>query len=280
MKNSILFIFVVSVSVNAQINQSSPASKITVPSGVDQQKEKKSDTKAKPKKVPPKQLEAPKHKETILEKVTETTEKAVEDVKESAEDTKALRDKYKYFGYVIYSPFDLIIPSKMGASIGYNEKSDRTWEFEYLRGSVSIPWVVKDIGGMKDERISLIARSYFNKNSFNISYGLSYYNFSINLSEEILNRMTYGKYGSIDLLEVQSLGLNVGVGNRWTFAKNLSFGVDWVSLSQPIFTLSRKSDFLQYASNQKDREDVDKVLRWVGNFPRLTLLKLQLGFTF
>ena len=243
--------------------------------------------KIKSKKTPPKQLEAPKHPETVLEKASDAaektvdaTQKAVEDVKESAAETRNSRENNKYFGYVMYSPIDLIIPSKIGASLGYNKNADTTFELEYLKGSVAVPFLVKDLGNMSDERVSIIVRSYMGSNSFNVSYGLSYFDFTVHLGDAVLNRMTYGKYPSIDLLEIQSLGLNVGIGNRWTFAKNLSFGVDWISWSQPVYTISRKSDFLQYASSQSDKDDVDKLLRWVGNFPRLTLLKLQLGISF
>ena len=230
---------------------------------------------------------APQKEETILEKAgdtaekaTEATQQAVKDIKESTAETRASRENFNYFGYVTYSPLDLIIPSKIGATIGLNGNADSTWELEYLKGSISVPFLVKDLGKMSDERISIIRRSYLGTNSFNFSYGLSYYDFTLHLGDALLSRMTYGKYPSIDLVEIQSLGFNIGIGNRWTFAKNISFGVDWISWSQPVYTISRKSEFLKYATNQQDRADVDKGLRAIAYFPRLTLLKLQLGVTF
>lgn len=234
---------------------------------------------------------SPQKQETILEKVeekaesaanstVEATEQAVEDIKESAEKTRALRETNKYFGYINYSPFDLLIPSKLGVTAGYNQNANTTWEIEYLKGSVNGPYILKDLGKMSDERISLIRRSYFNNNSFNVSYGISYFDFNIRLGNDYLNRLGGGNFSSIDVLEIQALGFNLGIGNRWTFAKNLTFGVDWISWSQPVFTLSRTSKFLDVATNQSDRENVDDALRWIGNFPRFTLLKLQLGATF
>lgn len=254
------FILAINISAKAQINE--PA-----------QKQNQTSIQTKSKKIPPKPIEAPKHEETILEK-------AVADVKETTAETKNSREQNNFFGYISYSPLDLIIPSKIGATLGYNKNVNTTWELEYLKGSVAIPFLVKDLGKMTDERISIIGRSYMGSNSFNFNYGLSYYDFTVHLGDAILNRMTSGVYPFIDVLEIQSLGFNIGIGNRWTFAKNLSLGVDWISWSQPIYTISRKSDFLKYATNQSDKDDVDKTLRWIAHFPRLTLLKLQLGVTF
>src|SRR5690606_30674611 len=142
-----------------------------------------------------------------------------------------------------YSPLDLLIPSKYGGTIGYTQNADTSWEFEYLKGSVSVPFLVDDLGKMTDERFSIIRRSYLGSNSFNISYGLTYFDFSMHLGNKLLDRVTGGGYPAIDLVEVQSLGLNLGIGNRWIFNKNITFGVDWISWAQPFYVMKKKSAF-------------------------------------
>lgn len=185
-----------------------------------------------------------------------------------------------YFALVNYSPIDLLIPSKLGLTVGYIVSEEKTWEFEYLRGSISVPFIVEDLGKMTDERYSVIARSYSAGNSFNFSYGLSYYDFSLHLGDKLLNRVTGGTYPSIDLVEIQSLGFNLGLGNRWTIDKNITLGVDWISWSQPVYVLNKKSSFLDYASNQQDKDDVDKAMKLISYLPRLAILKIQLGVSF
>lgn len=216
-------------------------------------------------------------KEPIL---GEAVDKATEVVSSALGETRARRGKNNYFILGNYSPIDLIIPSKYGATIGYIQNADKTWEFEYLKGSVSVPFLVRDLGEMSDERFSLIRRSHMGTNSFNLSYGLTYFDFSIHLGDKLLSRVSGGTYPSIDLVEVQSLGANFAIGNRWTFKHNITFGVDWFSWAQPIFVINKKSAFLDYASNQDDKDDVDTALKWISYFPRFAFFKLQLGMLF
>lgn len=194
--------------------------------------------------------------------------------------TRILREQADYFALANYSPLDLLIPGKIGITLGLVANRDRTWELEYLRGSLSVPYVVGDLGGMVDERVSLIGRSYFGSNSFNFGYGLSYFNFSVHLGNRFLNGVTGGSYPSIDVIKVQAFGLNVSLGNRWALNHRVTLGVDWVSWAQPLVVTQRKSDFLDYTSNQQDRDDVDKAIKLVSHFPRLAFLKLQLGILF
>jgi hypothetical protein len=185
-----------------------------------------------------------------------------------------------FFASVNYSPFDLLIPSKYGFTLGYIKSKEKTWEFEYLRGSISVPFIVEDLGKMTDERFSLMARSFFGGNTFNMSYGLSYFDFSLHLGDKLINRVSGGSYPSIDVVDIQSLGFNLAIGNRWTFDHNITFGVDWISWAQPVYVTNKKSLFLDYASNQEDRDAVDKSMKVISFFPRLAFLKLQLGMQF
>lgn len=204
----------------------------------------------------------------------------IEKVQEAVSDSAQLRSNRKYFVMANYSPFDLLIPGKYGATVGLHRSAQKTWEFEYLRGSISVPFIVEDLGKMTDERFSIIARSYSDRNSFNFSYGLSYFDFSLSLGDKLLNRVTAGNYPSLDLVEIQALGFHLGIGNRWVLNKNVTFGIDWVTWAQPLFLTSKKSAFLDYATNQKDKDDVDAALKVISFFPRLAFLKLQLGISF
>lgn len=181
---------------------------------------------------------------------------------------------------VDYSLIDLLIPGKKGLTAGLIRGADKTWEFEYLQGSLAVPFLVEDLGEMSDERFTLMARSYAGSNSFNFSYGLSYLKFSIHLGNELLSRVSGGSFPSIDLLEIETLGFHLGLGNRWTFKKNITFGIDWVSWTQPVNLLKREAPYLDYASDSEDRDSVETALNLITYFPRLTLLKAQLGIQF
>lgn len=194
--------------------------------------------------------------------------------------SRETREKTQYFVFGSYSPFDLLIPSKIGITGGYHQSGDITWEFEYLKGSVAVPFVVKDLGSMTDEKFTLMKRTYFGGNSFNVSYGLSYFNFSLHLGDRLISRVTGGNYPSIDAVELKSLGGHFAFGNRWALKNGLSIGVDWFAWSQPLFITEKNSAFLTYATNQEDRDDVGKALNIISYFPRFAVIKFQVGYLF
>ncbi len=218
--------------------------------------------------------------EELIKSAGDQVTAAVDDVSETLKKSKALRENSDYLVLGNYSPFDLILPSKYGATVGLINSANTTWEFEYLRASVSVPFIIEDLGQMTDERISLIRRSYLGSNSFNLSYGLTYFDFSIHLGDKLLNRVSGGSYPSIDLVEIQSLGFNFAVGNRWTFKHNITFGVDWFSWAQPVYTLKKKSPFVDYATNSDDKDDVETAVDVITYVPRFAFFKLQLGISF
>lgn len=198
---------------------------------------------------------------------------------ESLSDTQAVKTP-DYFLLFNYAPLDLLIPGKYGFTAGLYQSSDRSWEIEYLKGDLSIPFIVKDLGKMTDDRFSVIRRIGIGESGFNISYGFSYFGFSLHLGDRLINGVTGGTYPSLDLVEIQSLGGNLGLGNRWNLDHHITLSVDWISWSQPLFVTSRKSVFLDRATNQKDKDDVDDTMKIITYFPRLSLLKLQIGVAF
>lgn len=224
---------------------------------------------------------APTEDENFAKKATDKVHSAVLEIGAKADETRLRRTLANGFALINYSALDLLIPSKYGLTLGWIHHADKTWEFEYLHGSLSVPFLIKDLGKMSDDRYSLIARSYMGANSFNISYGISYFDFSVHLGNEYLDKVTGPNYrSSMDLVELEGMGFNVGFGNRWSLNKNITLGIDWISWAQPIFTTKRKSAFLDSAADESDRKDVEDGLGYIANFPRFSFLKLQLGILF
>ena len=197
-----------------------------------------------------------------------------------AETSQDLRKNPGTFVNGSYSPYDLIIPSKWGLSLGYNKDNNNQYELEYIVGTIAVPFIIDDLGKMSDSRISLIKRSYLGSNSFNISYGLSYFDFNLVLGDKLLNSLSSGVYPAVDVASVKSIGFNVGLGNRWQYNKNLILGVDWFSWSQPLHLIKKEAPFLDYSTNESDKKTVSDALNLIAYFPRLAIIKLQIGWLF
>jgi hypothetical protein len=206
--------------------------------------------------------------------------KDTSDITDAGKTSASRRSQSQYLVLGNYAPIDLIIPGKYGITLGWVRNPADTYEFEYLKGSVSVPFLIEDLGAMSDERISLNKRAFAERNSFNITYGITYFDYSIHLGSKILNRLTSGSYPSVDLIESQSLGINFGIGNRWTFDHNITLGVDWFSWAQPLVVISEKSAFLDYVSNETDKKNVEDALDAISYFPRWSVLKVQIGMSF
>lgn len=186
----------------------------------------------------------------------------------------------KFEGLLMYSPIDLLIPSKFGFTLGYIETVDTTWQFEFVRGSVSAPFFFTDIGKMTDQRVSLLRRNYLQTNSFYISYGVSYMDFSTKLGSEYINSVSNGSVPEVDILRMRNFGVQFSIGNQWCITKHFVAGVDWIGIYQPLIQLEKKSVFLDYTTNPEYRDNVDEVIKALSYIPRLTLMKLQIGATF
>lgn len=194
--------------------------------------------------------------------------------------TRLNRQMSTVYGLVTYSPIDLLIPSKLGVTLGYIRSPDSTWELEYVRGSVSAPFFFSDIGSITDQRISLLKRSYMGTNSFYLSFGASYMDFSAKLGSEYVSTATNGSIPEIDILQMRNLGVQFSVGNQWSFHKNFVVGIDWIGIYQPVFQLDRKDVFVDNTTDPALREDVKDIINALSWIPRLTFLKLQIGATF
>lgn len=216
----------------------------------------------------------------FMDKALAAGKVATEEATSLLSETRDRRANSQYFALLNYSFADLIVPSKYGVTFGLVQDVGRTWEIEYLRGSVSVPVIIKDLGEVSDERVSIIKRSYFSNGSFNLSYGVTYFDFSLHLGDDILSRVSGGSYPSMDLVRVQAFGANLAIGNRWIFRKDITLGIDWFSWAQPLYITDKRSAFLDHATDENDKDDVQKGLNIISYFPRFALIKLQFGMSF
>ena len=187
----------------------------------------------------------------------------------------------KYYVGVNYSYFDLILPSKYGFSLGYIDSPKDTYEFEYLRASVSIPVsVVKDLGSFSEVRMSLLDRHFFGEGSFNALWGLVYNSNKLEIGNAILSRIALQSIPHVESLEVDTLGLVGGVGNRWRFSHGITIGADWFTWAQPLIVIKKENQFRDLATNEGDKNHIDTAVKALSYFPRISVLKLNLGIAF
>lgn len=189
------------------------------------------------------------------------------------------RENHQYLASVSYSFADFPIPNKLGMTAGLITSVDQTWELEYMRGSISAPGFFRDLGALTDSRLSLIGRTYFG-NSFHVSYGLTYFSFNAQVGDQLMNTATNGVYPSMNAADVQGLGANLGIGNTWTFRKNITVGVDWLAVAQPFYTLKRSSDYLKYATDEQSRRSVEETLKILSYVPRFAMVNFHVGMLF
>lgn len=191
-----------------------------------------------------------------------------------------LKEDPRFFGLLTYSPLDLILPNKFGLTGGWITAPGYQNEIEYLRGSLSVPLVVTNLGGVTEERLSYVRRRFTGDSGFNFSYGVSYFKTVVHIGDSLMNRLAGGYYPSADLVDIQSLGANVGIGHRWLVRRRFVVSVDWLEWNQPLFNIKREVPFLDVATNSDDRSDVGRAVNAFAYFPRFTLLKLQIGYEF
>lgn len=179
-----------------------------------------------------------------------------------------------------YSLFDLIVPSKYG-SLVYRQYEGKLYEAEYLRGTMSVQIIIANIGSFTDQRFTLRVRKFSPTGNFNWYWGVTYFSFDANIGAEFLNTISPGQsVPNVDIARHRALGFDLGLGYRWHFANNFAFGVDWISWSQPLTTLEKDIPFLKSSGAQSAKDKVEKALNVAAYTPRLSILKLSLGYVF
>jgi hypothetical protein len=216
---------------------------------------------------------------TIGEKAKHAAEKTKDLVQNSVGNGGDRRESSNVSILAEYSPFDLLIPGKIGGSIGFLQDRSTTLEAEYLGASYSVPAFIENIGDFSDKRISLVRRVYGDHNSLNFHYGLSYFDSNITVGSRYLASASNTNAYS-DLMKQRSVGFIVGVGSRWTFPKGFTVGVDWISYAQPLVVVQQDSSIINAIQDQNAKKTVQEVFQAALYFPRISILKLGLGWTF
>ncbi len=180
---------------------------------------------------------------------------------------------------VNYSLIDTWIPAKYGLAYSYFPSPESTWELDWNHSSLGVGALSVNFAEMTEDRISLMKKSFSKRNSFYWAYGLHYYRFQAHLGDKYLSQVTGQPGMSIDLLKVSSLGVSFALGNRWHF-ENWLIGFDWLSLHLPLVVLDTQSKYIDYASNENDRNTVRDTIDVIKSLPTFTALKFQVGYSF
>lgn len=170
------------------------------------------------------------------------------------------------------------LPMKFGAAIGYIQNENWTYEAEFTRRSISAKIMDVDLGQVIDQRYGVQARWYPGSNSFNLIMGLFKSSFSLELGPSYLANIPGAP--ATTLWKFESIGPQIGLSNRWQWASGIAFGVDWFVIYVPAFNKTADEDVFNYITNQKDRDDLDKVTKAIKNIPQFDLLKVTLGYSF
>lgn len=179
-----------------------------------------------------------------------------------------------------YSFFDMILPSKYGASIARRTSDTAMWEFEYTRASF-VPFLIDDIGLFTEERFSLIRRHTSEVGQgVQWFYGLLYHRFKVQIGDALLNRLSAGYYPSADVISLAGLGFTIGLGYRWLIKEQFVISVDGIAWSQPVISTKHETKFLDVVTNQNDRDNVEKAVRLIEYLPRFALAKISVGYNF
>lgn len=207
-------------------------------------------------------------------------EREAEKVSENFGGTRTRREQSRHQILGTYSLLDTWIPSKWGASYAFTPSPRGSWEIEYLRGTLSIPFIIEDFGKITDQRLSVFYRSYSDRNSFSFLYGINYSSFKAQLGIDYLSTVSGGNVGQVDLVAIETLGLTWGVGNRWQLNNNVLIGLDWFTIYIPVITLESQADFLSANASEKRKEEIRDALDVIERIPTFAALKFQLGIAF
>lgn len=209
-----------------------------------------------------------------------TPELAPKDLKETVVVPVLTEAEFKpWLLKVHYSYLDLILPGKYGFAVAHRGTENSMWEIEYTHGSFT-PFFIDDIGKFTEDRISVLRKfGSHGVEGFTWFYGAFYHRFKLEIGNAILSRLT-GTYPSADVISISGLGLEIGASYGWLFKEKYFLGIDAITYSQPLVTLSRDTKFLDVVSNANDRDKVDAGVSVMQYFPRFAVAKIVLGYNF
>jgi hypothetical protein len=191
------------------------------------------------------------------------------------------RSRSQWAALVQYSYADLLVLSKWGATGIYQDSDNLSCELEYSQGAYSIPFFVDDLGAFEEQRLNFSRRTFLNTNSFSLFANLMVQRVELRFGNRWLkSAMPELPIPEIDPISVTTLGAGVGIGNRWILDSGLTIGFDWFSYMQPLTTLTSKTATFDRITNESARNTAKDVFSIMNYFPRFSVLKFGLGWSF
>lgn len=225
-------------------------------------------------------------KQSIGDKLSEgyevLKEKSVElkeNVAKELDRNKKRREEKNWGVHFNYTYIDTWVPGKTGVNLYYVESAAISWDLEYLKGSLSVPAFIFDIGEFTDERASLLKRSFGNKTSFHFFYGAYYNHLNIHLGDKLLESVSGNSSHSVEVMDVKLMGLSWGFGNRWQTSRKFTWGIDWLTINMPLVRLGADTPYLDKSTDSGDKEDARDALETLQTYPTFSILKLQFGMS-
>lgn len=172
-----------------------------------------------------------------------------------------------------------LAPFKYGLGFTYAKSPTWVWNLSYIKGGLGFGIAGIDFGGFDESLLSLGGRYYPWAGSFNWIFAASRHAYRVHLGNDMVARMSGGP-GSVDLLKVETLGIQIGVGNRIQFKNNLWLAIDWLTINIPVVTLKTESPALDAYMSANDRRLVGDALSLMENLTTASFLKTSLGYSF
>lgn len=178
-----------------------------------------------------------------------------------------------------YTLYGLITSGKKGAHFLWHLENGNQIEFAHLRGEYAIKGFKVDIASFQ-ERLNTIAYRQYLGNSFDFQYGIGRRTYSIKLGDDLVKYIEPIKDWEREMVRIESLVLQFGIGNTWSWKNGFSCGADWFALHYPIKTLDLKAPSGERIQNPPSRNAYEKMLAVAKRFPTISLLQLHLGWSF
>lgn len=169
-------------------------------------------------------------------------------------------------------------PIKYGINASYLRDPNWMYEIGYFTGGINFGISKINVGGFNEGLLTASARFSPWSGSFNWIFGVSHHAYHVRLGNAIVSRLT--GVGKLDVLNVQTLGLQAGLGNRWQIADNVSIGVDWFVVDIPLTTLRLDSPAFDSYSDPNDRREVEEALDFMKRLWTFNVLKTTLAYNF
>lgn len=214
-----------------------------------------------------------------LETIKEKSVEVKENIDKELERNKARREAKNWGVHFNYTYIDTWIPGKKGFNAYYVESSAVSWDLEYLKGSLSLPSFIFDLGEFTDQRISFFKRSFGSNTSFHYLYGVYYNQLNIHLGDDLLASVSGDARNSVEVVDIKVVGASWGIGNRWNTSGKFTWGVDWLTINLPLVRFAAKTPYLDESSDKEDKEDVRDALEKLQSYPTFSILKFQLGIS-